>query len=77
MENTKETILKGRVEEFAKEYKALFEKHGLQLAFQINFPKYKKIPRIARFGLWLIARYGAILDIKFIEKKPINLEKQD
>lgn len=60
-----------RINKSLKEIEQVYKKHGLKASLSIYFPKYPtgKIPIIPRLAIWVLARYGGIIDTNFTDLK--------
>ena len=41
------------------------QKHGLIAQLLVHFPAHKKVPVLGRLGIWLVNKYGGIIDTRY------------
>ena len=59
--------LQDKVVKALKEVEAIYKKHNLGIRLSINFPNRKTVPFIAKVAVWIIEKYGGIIDTLYID----------
>ncbi|MBU2025580.1 MAG: hypothetical protein ABIC19_00585 [Patescibacteria group bacterium] len=61
--------LSKRILAYYRDNKKLLDKHELQSRTVIHFPKRQELPLMIKLVMWVMGKYGAVLDTQFTSTK--------
>lgn len=56
-----------RVKRAIAEVAAIYKKYDIAAGLSIRLPRHNKPPILAKFALWLLMKYGAIIDTLYTD----------
>lgn len=62
-----------RIQSHEDSVRESLSKYGLRQVLTVHFPRHQKVPRLGRFGVWLVNKTGGIIVTQYgIDNATIN-----